>query len=129
MLRRCVGHWLSRCAFKVRPALLLTGLVLASSTSIAYAAGSQVYFEGYFYNGSEPAVRSSDRHSLTQTSVRSLNGRTVCTASSDTAGFRDSAYVCSTDLAIHSYCGCTLRHGLATGNDGSLAQGRARIDW
>jgi len=105
------------------------------------SAASQYYFGNASTNLSWPYCSSSsgcpgpvaaERHTLTATSARTVNGRTVCTTALNYPGGEQSgAVVCSASLAVKdNFCGCVSRWGWSRSTyDNPVPQGRAQQTW
>ncbi len=107
----------SRCL----TALTATLAVLLVTAGAALAADS-VYFEG---STSTDGV-FGPRHSLTKNSARSLDGSWICVSAANVDGSWAGSPNCDNDLAVHTYCGCSLRFPWA-GSAFSWSALRARL--
>lgn len=92
-------------------------------TAAAAQADSAVYYEGTPFGG----IIDYNRHSLTETSVRSLSGGYACTTAYDSStGNRAGEPYCTTAVIGHPYCGCVLRYPASSAASATI---RSRRDY
>lgn len=112
-------------------ALIVAVLVAVWAMPSSAQAGERYYFGSPTNNlywpfcGDPCYVESMDLGEfLTESSARTVNTRTVCAATFDTA------VVCSSDLAYKALCGCYIRRAYSRGTYWNpVPQGRARGVW
>lgn len=103
------------------------------AVGVSSASASEYYYFGSASNNEAwPQCSLSVCYSATapftaplyESTARTVNGQTVCAATTDTA------VVCSSDLAVKSLCGCTYRTATSRGTTtGGTPVGRARMAW
>lgn len=121
---------------KLKPVLLAVGATAIVVVCLS-ATPSTAQANEYYYFGS-PAVnlhwptcgnpcyveREGSLRRLTESSARTVNGRTVCAATYGTS------VVCSDDLAVKHLCSCAFNEAYSRGTYyNPVPQGRAQVKW
>ena len=95
------------------------------------SANTSAYWPYCSTSGGCPVAHQASQHSIREASARTVNGRTVCTATwAGNTTNQDTALVCSADVAYKELCGCVLRRAYSRGAyDVGQPYGRARDVW
>lgn len=105
----------------------IVGSLAAALVALAAFAGPASAAYDEFWNGYLNGAVNAPWHTLTEASVRSVDGGFTCIAAYNRDGTRAGDPSCTSGvngLATHPYCGCQLRMGRASAAPATI---RARV--